>query len=116
MTVELSAAALVLNGFDLQQYFRNGELVISSGNSLNSIAQQSAEELGSIGRNDLDRARSMAELFRRPEMRVMALLQIAQAALTNDDQSTSAQARSSGVRFEPRNRVFLQSLKRLARD
>jgi hypothetical protein len=81
---ELSVAALVLNGFDLQQYFRNGELVINGGNSLNEMAQESARELGSISRHDFDRAKSVAEEFQRPEMRVMALLQIAQAALSSD--------------------------------
>src|SRR5713226_4983874 len=82
---ELSGAALVLNGFDLQQYFRGGEFVISGGNQLNMIAQESARELGSISHNDFDHARAVAERFQRQEMRVMALLQILQAALTSDD-------------------------------
>lgn len=82
---ELAVAALVLNGFDLQQYFRNGELVINSGNSLNEMAQESAQRLGALSRQDLDRAKLVAEEFQRPEMRVMALLQIAQAALNRDD-------------------------------
>lgn len=82
---ELAVAALVLNGFDLQQYFRDGELVINGGNSLNEMAQESAQRLGSISRIDFDRAKSVAEEFQRPEMRIMALLQIAQAALAGND-------------------------------
>lgn len=81
---ELSAAALVLNGFDVQQYFRGGEFVISGGNQLNMIAQESAQQLGSISHGDFH-ARAVAERFQRQEMRVMALLQILQAGLTSDN-------------------------------
>jgi hypothetical protein len=78
---ELAAAALVLNGFDLQQYFRDGELVINGGNSLSAMTQGIAAELGSMGRDDFDRAKSVSERFQRGEMRVMALLEIAKPAL-----------------------------------
>jgi hypothetical protein len=81
---ELAVAALVLNGFDLQQYFRSGELVINSGNSLTEMANESCQRLASISKNDFDRAKSIAEEFQRPELRMMALLQIAQATLAND--------------------------------
>lgn len=82
---ELAVAALVLNGFDVQQFFRNSEFVINGGNSLNEMAQESAQRLGSLSRFDFDRAKSVAEEFQRPEMRIMALLQIAQAVLTKTD-------------------------------
>jgi len=81
---ELVTAALVLNGFDVQGYFRSGEFVIAGGNPLNNMAQECGQALGSGARNDLERARSAAERFQRPEMRLIALLQIAQAALTSD--------------------------------
>lgn len=82
---ELAVAALVLSGFDIQQHFRNNELVINGCNSLNEMAQESAQRIGSLSRFDFDRAKSVAEEFQRPEMRVMALLQIAQAVLTRTD-------------------------------
>ena len=82
---ELAVAALVLNGFDLQQYFKNGELVINGGNQLSEMARESAQQLGSLSRYEFDRAKSVAEAFQRPEMRVMALLQIARVALSSDD-------------------------------
>lgn len=82
---ELAVAALVLNGFDVQQFFRNSEFVINGGNSLNEMAQESAQRLGSLSRFDFDRAKSVAEEFQRPEMRIMALVQIAQAVLTRND-------------------------------
>ncbi len=82
---ELAAAASVLNGFDLQ-YFRSGEFVNSSGNSLSTMALEFSRELGSIASNDFDRARSMADRFQLPEMRLMALLQIVQLGLSADGQ------------------------------
>jgi hypothetical protein len=82
---ELSTAALVLNGFDIQ-YFRDGEFVINGGNPLNMVAQESAQKLGSISRKEYDRAKLAAERFQRREMRVMVLLQIAQVALSIDGQ------------------------------
>jgi hypothetical protein len=82
---ELSRAALVLNGFDLQ-YFRGGEFIINGGNQLNMVAQESAQRLGMSSRADFDHAKATAERFQRQEMRVMALLQILQAHLMYDDQ------------------------------
>jgi len=81
---ELFAAAVVLNGFDLQQYFRDGEFIINGGNQLSQISMQFAHEIGSVARTDFDNARLMAGQFQRPEMRVMALLQTVQGALTSD--------------------------------
>ena len=82
---ELAVAAVVLNGFDLQQYFRNDELVINGGNQLTEMARESAQKLGSLSRHDFDHSKSVAEEFQRPELRIMALLQIAQAALSSDE-------------------------------
>lgn len=83
---ELSIAALVLNGFDIQQYFRSGEFIINGNNALNTIAREAAQRLGSISRKQYDRARLMAERFQRPEMRVMGLIRIVETALSADDQ------------------------------
>jgi hypothetical protein len=84
---DLAAAALVLNGFDLQQYFRDGELIINGGNPLGAMSQEIAVELNSISRDDFDRAKSVAARFQRGEMRVMALLEIAKRALEAVDHS-----------------------------
>ena len=83
-TNDLFAAALVLNGFDISGYFRNEEFIISNGNPLNMIADSCGRELGAVARADIDRARLAAERFQRPEMRLIALLQIAQASMTNE--------------------------------
>lgn len=81
---ELLAAAIVLNGFDLQQYFREGEFVLNSGNSLSSVVQGISEQLGPLAQKDFDRTRSVAERFQRAEIRVRALLCIAQAVLNGE--------------------------------
>jgi hypothetical protein len=82
---ELVAAALVLNGFDVQGYFRNGEFIIASGNPLNNIAQECGGVLASNASNDFERARSACARFQRPEMRLIALSRIAQGLLTGSD-------------------------------
>ena len=79
-TNELVAAAAVLNGFDVMGYFRNDEFVIGGGSPLSMIAEGCGRELGAVARGDIDRARLAAERFQRPEMRLIALLQIAQAS------------------------------------
>jgi hypothetical protein len=81
---ELATAALVLDGFDVQGYFRSGEFIIFSGNPLNMVVQMCGGVLGSHSQTDFESARSTAERFARPEMRLIALSQIAQAALTSD--------------------------------
>jgi len=80
---ELVAAALVLNGFDIQGYFRAGEFIITGGNPLNMMAQECGRVLGGYANKDLDRARSAAERFSRAEMRLIALMQIVQIALSD---------------------------------
>jgi hypothetical protein len=82
---ELVAAAVVLNGFDLQQYFRDGEFIVSGGNQLSQIFMEFARGIGSAARTDFDQARLMAEQFQRPEMRVMALVQTVQGGLASDE-------------------------------
>jgi hypothetical protein len=81
---ELVAAALVLNGFDVQGYFRNGEFIIAGGNPLNMMAQECGRALATTSNSDFDNARMTAERFHLPEMRLIALLQIAQVALQRD--------------------------------
>ncbi|HSE35725.1 MAG TPA: hypothetical protein VLG74_00390, partial [Blastocatellia bacterium] len=58
--------------------------IVNGGNPLNMMAQECGRVLASNSRNDLDRARSAAGRFQRPEMRLIALLQIVQVALASD--------------------------------
>lgn len=80
---ELAAAALILNGFDLHQYFREGEFIVNNNNSpMCMVAQEIAGQLRSLALQDFDRARAAAARFQREELRAMALLQIVQGSLT----------------------------------
>ena len=79
---ELAAAALILNGFDLHQYFRGGEFIINSSNSMCTVAQEMAGQLRSLALRDIERAIAATARFQRGEVRAMALLQIVQGTLT----------------------------------
>src|SRR5262249_55601591 len=83
---ELSGAALVLSGFDLQanQYFRDGEFVAYMGTPLGNIIFQSSQVLGSMARDDFDNPRQVSDRLMRLEMRLMPLLQIAREALSSE--------------------------------
>ena len=76
---ELLAAAEVLNGFD-QQYFKDGELMWQRSN-LSNYLWQAINDLGSIPSEQFDRAKDIAAKLQRPEVRIMAQLSIARAAL-----------------------------------
>lgn len=78
---ELVAAALILNGFDLQQYFREGELIINGSNMMSMVGQEIAGQLSSIGLQDFERARAAAARFQRGELRAMVLLQVVRGSL-----------------------------------
>lgn len=83
---ELAAAASVLNGFDLQQYFRNEEFIVTGGNnSLSSAVQEAAMEIGEMAFKDFDRARAVADQFQRREMRIVAMLRMVQRARGGDN-------------------------------
>jgi hypothetical protein len=85
---ELAAAASVLSGFELDNYFRRGEFIINGGSRLASFVTETAGGLGSIASRDFDLARKLAERFQLREVRVVALLQIAQHTLSGDSGQT----------------------------
>ena len=96
---ELSAAAATLNGFDLQQYFRNDEFVLSNGNSLNQLLQQISSQLNGIAEKDADRARAMAEHLERLEMKTWVFLTLIPALLGDSDASKSESLHLAPRRF-----------------
>src|SRR5262249_46027782 len=74
---ELLAAAVVLNGFEVE-VFRNGELPISGGSDLGNMVMQYGQELASLAKLDFDHARSTADKFQLPEPRLLTKLSIVQ--------------------------------------
>ena len=75
---ELTAAASVLDGFEIQGHFRGGELVLQGGNVLTSMVRQCGEILGWLAPADFDLALLVANRLHRPETRVMICVLIAQ--------------------------------------
>jgi hypothetical protein len=96
---ELAAAAEVLNGFDIQQYFREGEFILGGGNNMGTVIQQVSEQVGPLAIKDFDRARSLGERFQRIEMRVKVSLHIAQAAISNEIPPDAEDGGTVGLRL-----------------
>jgi hypothetical protein len=77
---EISAAALVLNGFG-QQYYRDGEVIMNNGNVVGESGNQIAEALGALARVNFDRAKTAAERIRLMDVRMQAYLTIAEQSI-----------------------------------
>lgn len=84
---ELTTAAATLNGFDLQQYFRNDEFVLSNGNSLNQLLQQVSSQISGVAEKDADRARAMADRVERLEMKTWIFFTLVPALLSDNNPS-----------------------------
>lgn len=84
---EMSAAALVLDGFG-QQYYQDGELVMQNGNSVANVATQLMATLGTLAIANFDRAKALADRVERPEVRIGAYLAIAQQAISPTERRT----------------------------
>jgi len=74
---ELLAAAVVLNGFEVE-VFRDGELPLSGGSDLGNMVMRYGQELAALARLDFDHARTTADKFQLPEPRLLTKLSIAQ--------------------------------------
>jgi hypothetical protein len=77
---EMSAAALVLNGFG-QDFYRDGELAMENGNSVANFGNQLILTLSTLATSNFDRAKAGVERLERPEVRLTAYLAIAQQAI-----------------------------------
>jgi hypothetical protein len=87
---QLMAAASMLEGFDIQNYFKDSELVLGPGNQLSNMLIQYLEQLGAIARTDFNRAKTAAERFQRFEVQVLARLQVALKAISEQDDSAAS--------------------------
>ena len=77
----LIAAAAVLDGFDAH-YLKDGEWITSGSNMLGNLVTNLNRTVARLARVDFDRARSAADQIERPELRLIANLEIASAALS----------------------------------
>jgi hypothetical protein len=77
---EMSAAALVLDGFG-EEIFQDGELQLAETSGLGKVGTQLIEVLGTLSRLNFDRAKAGADRLARQEIQILAYLTIAQRAL-----------------------------------
>jgi hypothetical protein len=77
---ELIAAATVLDGFETK-YLKDGEWITPGSNVLGNLVGNLIRTLAMLSSRDFDRARAAADQIERPELRLMADLEIARAAI-----------------------------------
>ncbi|MDX6444235.1 MAG: hypothetical protein QOH71_1309 [Blastocatellia bacterium] len=77
---EISASALVLNGFG-QTYFQEGEVIINNGNVVGETANQMATTLSALAQVNFDRAKAAAQRMRLLDVRIQVYLAIAQQTI-----------------------------------
>ena len=104
---EISAAALVINGFGLESY-QDGELQMQSGNSVSNVANQLVQALSTLTPANFDRAKAGADRLERQEVRISAYLAIAQQAMGLDENRRSAGRIRSGSRIISGSRTIIR--------
>lgn len=77
---ELLAAAVVLNGFEMNM-FRDGEMMLQGESGLGSMINRFGQELAVLARSDFERSETLAGRFQFAEPRIMTRLAIVQGLL-----------------------------------
>jgi hypothetical protein len=77
---QLIAAAVVMDGFE-SRYLKEGEWMTQSQSGIGNLVRNIDETLAQLARHDLDRARDLSDQLERPEIKLMAQVEIARAAL-----------------------------------
>ncbi|MEW6207969.1 MAG: hypothetical protein AB1631_06360 [Acidobacteriota bacterium] len=85
----LLGAAAVLDGFELNRHFKDGEMLPYSSSMLMGMARMCAKNNGLLARSDFDRAKATADRFQRSDMRILARLAIAQCSLSDATENES---------------------------
>ena len=92
---QLVAAAVVLDGFE-NRYLQEGEWMKPGYTSLAGLVNNVEQNLGVLALRDLDGACALSDQLERPEIRLMAKLEIAQALLLRSNQNSRPINRQSG--------------------
>ncbi len=79
---QLITAAAVLDGFE-NSYLKDGEWMKRGHTGLSNLVNHIEQNLGTLARADLDGARSLSKQIERPEIRMMAQLEIARSRLSS---------------------------------
>lgn len=79
---QLVSAAAVMDGFD-NRYLRRGEWMLNGQNNLGNIVTNTRRVISQLARLDFDRAQALTDQLERPEIRLMAQLEIVQSILNN---------------------------------
>ena len=77
---DLCTAARTLQGFGLE-YYKNEELEMITGNNISNLSQSLSGALATLGLTNFERAKTTADRFRLPEVRLRAYLEIAHHAI-----------------------------------
>ena len=98
---QLVAAAVVLDGFE-NRYLQEGEWMRPGYTGLGNLVSTIEQNLGMLALKDAQGACSLSDQLERPEIRLMAQLEIAQALLNRRNESFHPLKRlSSGRSFSP---------------
>ncbi|HEY0098967.1 MAG TPA: hypothetical protein VGB76_08430 [Pyrinomonadaceae bacterium] len=98
---ELVGAAAVLDGFG-QEAFAQDELKVRDGHVWNALVAQCGETLAALAPVDFEHARSAAERFQRPELRLQARLAVVRGILVKEsEQDSFNRLRRGGRRPNP---------------
>jgi len=91
---QLVAAASVLDGFE-NSYLKEGEWMKRGHSGLNNLVNNIEQHLGTLARVDVEGARSLSKHLERPEIRLMAQLEIARSLLNQGNRNVNFQTRKS---------------------
>ena len=86
LTNRLIAAAAVLDGFE-NSYLKEGEWMKRGHTGLSNLVNSIEQNVGSLARVDAEGARSLSKQLERPEIRLMAQLEIAKNLLRSGTNS-----------------------------
>jgi hypothetical protein len=86
---QLVAAAVVLDGFE-NRYLQEGEWMKPGYTNLSNLVNSIEQSLGQLALRDAEGARGLSDQLERPEIRLMAQLEIAQVLIGKRNESSHA--------------------------